>query len=46
MVSQSRKVEEIKYYRVKDNQLIEKLIRQLEGRGGGGGQYSVGDGEV
>ena len=28
----NRKVEEIKYYRVKDNQLMEKFIRQLEGR--------------
>ena len=28
------KVEEIKYYRVKDNQLKEKFIRQLEGRVG------------
>ena len=38
----NRKVEEIKYYRVKDNQLMEKFIRQLEGRVGG----SVGGGTV
>ena len=42
----NKKVEEMKYYRVKDNQLIEKFIRQLEGRVGGGGQYGVGGGEV
>ena len=28
----NRKVEEIKYYWAKDNQLMEKFIRQLEGR--------------
>ena len=27
----NRKVEEIKYYRVKDNQLMKKFIRKLEG---------------